>query len=295
MKFLKNLSLNKSKTIKENERIPYQNLYIYYLHGHVTPDKEVFDNNFIGCWQEDEFSFLFFSKPSHDKVNKILSLQPGLNLLDEFQMTYDQWQGGKLHAFKVGRFHITPPWQSPSRGQDSDPNELSIVLDPGVVFGTGAHPTTHNCLEALELVFARESPGSVLDLGTGTGLLAIAASRLGCPKTLAVDLNLLAVNTAKKNIRLNRLQDSVLAVQGRAEDFIDSPSDLVIANIHYDVMKHLIAAQGFLAKKWFILSGLLRTQARDIADRISRPPVQIIKKWEQDGIWFTFCGRIGNS
>ena len=295
MKFLQNLSPNPGKTIKKNERIPYQDLYIYYLHGQVTPDKEVFDRNFIGCWQEDEFSFLFFSKPSHDKVKKILSSQPRLSLLDEFEMTYDEWQGGKLSPFKVGRFWIAPPWQLPLSHQDSDCQELSIALDPGVVFGTGTHPTTNNCLEALELVFGRESPGSALDLGTGAGLLAIAASRLGCPKTLAVDLNLLAVHTAKKNIRLNRLQDSVLAVQGRAEDFIDSPSDLVIANIHYDVMKHLIVAQGFLAKKWFILSGLLRTQARDIADRISRHPIQIIKKWEQDGIWHTFCGRIGNS
>jgi ribosomal protein L11 methyltransferase len=122
-------------------------------------------------------------------------------------------------------------------------------------------------------------------------LLALAASRLGSEKTLAVDLNFLAVNTAQKNIRLNRLQDTVLAVQGRAEDFIDSPSDLVIANIHYEVMKPLIRAQGFFAKKWFILSGLLRTQARDIAFSLSRHPVQIIKEWEQDGVWHTFCGK----
>ncbi len=295
MKFLQNLSPNKGQTIEKIERTPYQNLYIYYLQGQVTPDKEVLDNDFIGCWQEDEFSFLFFSKPSHDKVKKILSSQSGLNLLDEFQMTYDEWQGGKLSPFKVGRFWITPPWHSSSIRQDLASERLSIVLDPGVVFGTGTHSTTHNCLEALELVFGRANCESAIDLGTGTGVLAIAASRLGCPKILAVDLNLLAVSTTQRNIKLNRLQDSVLAVQGRAEDFIDSSSDLVIANIHYDVMKHLIASQGFLAKKWFILSGLLRSQAKDIAAKISRLPAQVIKTWDQDGIWYTFCGRIGDS
>lgn len=221
-----------------------------------------------------------------------MNSQPRLTLLDEFQMTYEQWQGGRLTPFKAGRFFIAPPWQPLRNHQDADQEELPIILDPGVVFGTGTHPTTNNCLEALELVFNRECPGSALDLGTGTGLLAIAASRLGCPQTLAVDLNLLAANTALKNIRLNRLQDSVLVAQGRAEDFIDSPFDLVIANIHYDVMKHLIDAQGFLTKKWFVLSGLLRTQASDIAYRISRHPAQILKKWEQDGIWHTFFGRI---
>ncbi|MEE8430938.1 MAG: 50S ribosomal protein L11 methyltransferase [Candidatus Desulfatibia sp.] len=109
-------------------------------------------------------------------------------------------------------------------------------------------------------------------------MLALAAFRLGCSKTLAVDLNFLAVNTALKNVRLNRMQDTVLVIQGLAEDFIDSPCDLVIANIHYDVMKQLVDAQGFFDKEWFILSGLLHTQAIDIAYRLSRHPFQIIKK-----------------
>jgi ribosomal protein L11 methyltransferase len=75
------------------------------------------------------------------------------------------------------------------------------------------------------------------------------------------------------------------------DEFIDSSLDLVIANIHYDVMKHLITSQGFLKKKWFILSGLLRSQARDIRFRLSRQPVRILKTWEGDGIWHTFFGE----
>ena len=272
--------------------IPYKDLHIYYLHGHVPPASQTFDSNFIGCWQEEEFSFLFFSKPSRNQVENMLRAQPQLNLLDEFQMTYEQWQGSKISPFRVGRFHIAPPWQIPWSEANVSPKELPIVLDPGVVFGNGMHPTTSDCLEALELAFDLGNPASALDLGTGTGLLAIAASRLGCSRILGIDLNFLAVQTALKNVRYNRLQDSVLIVQGKAEDFIDSPSDLVIANMHYDVTKHLIDAQGFPAKKWFILSGLLRTQARDIADRISRHPAKIIKKWERNGIWHTFLGKI---
>ncbi len=74
------------------------------------------------------------------------------------------------------------------------------------------------------------------------------------------------------------MQNTVLVIQELAEDFIDSPYDLVIANIHYNVMKHLVGAQGFLDKECFILSRLLHTQARDIACRLSRHHVQIIKK-----------------
>ena len=172
-------------------------------------------------------------------------------------------------------------------------NQLSILLDPGVVFGAGTHTTTQDCLNALELVFSREKIESALDLGTGTGLLALAASRLGCKNILAVDFNFLAARTALRNVRLNQLQDHIIIVQGRAEDFIDSPSDLVIANIHYDVMKHLIASPGFFNNKWFILSGLLRSQARDLLYELSKNRVRIVKKWERDGIWHTFLGKTG--
>ncbi|OEU64492.1 MAG: hypothetical protein BBJ57_01980 [Desulfobacterales bacterium PC51MH44] len=280
------------KNQEEYLESPYKDLYIYYLEGQLKPDKKLFDNGFIGNWQEDEFSFLFFSKPSRREVENMLSAQTSLTLIDEFYMTYDQWQGGKSAPFKIGRFCIVPPWQRPSEKMNAAPEELTIVLDPGVVFGAGTHTTTHDCLEALELVFSRERVESVLDLGTGTGLLALAASCLGCKSALAVDLNFLAANTALKNVRLNHLEDIILVVQGRAEDFIDSSSDLVIANIHYDVMQHLITSQGFLSKKWFILSGLMRGQARDLVYKLSWQPVQILKKWEHDGIWHTFFGKI---
>ncbi len=282
--------------IKDQEKsraIPYKDLYIYYLQGRLKPDKKIFGNNFIGNWQEDEFSFLFFSKPSRDEVKKMLTSHPGLTLLDEFYMTYDQWQGGKITPFKVGRFSIVPSWQKQCKKMNSCRNELPIILDPGVVFGTGTHTTTQDCLKALELVFSREKIESVLDLGTGTGLLALAASRLGCKNIIAVDFNFLAASTALRNVRLNQLEDRIIIVQGRAEDFIDSPSDLVIANIHYDVMKRLITSPGFFSNKWFILSGLLRSQARDLLYELSRNRLRIVKKWERDGIWHTFLGKTG--
>jgi ribosomal protein L11 methyltransferase len=280
------------KAQEESGDIPYKNLYIYYIQGRLKANKNNFSNHFIGNWQEDEFSFLFFSEPSRTEVEKILSSQPYLILIDEFYMTYDQWQGEKISSLKIGRFRIVPPWQRQWKKMKSCLKELPIILDPGVVFGTGAHTTTHDCLQALEIVFSREKVKSALDLGTGTGLLALAASRLGCKSILAVDFNFLAASTALRNVHLNRLEDTVLVVQGRAEDFIDSASDLVIANIHYDVMQHLVNSRGFLSKKWFILSGLMRSQARDLVYKLSCQPVQILKKWEHDGIWHTFFGKI---
>ena len=274
----------------------YKDLYIYYLKGHLSSDSEIFYKDFIGNWEEDEFSFLFFSRPSKKKVEKFLNTQPHLTLLDNYHMTYDNWHGETLAPFRAGRFFITHPGDKirndPDTGSDTGPDEFHITLDPGVVFGTGAHATTYNCLEALDLAFSSSKMQSALDLGTGSGVLAIAAARLGCKKILAVDRNLLAARTAQKNIQLNNVIENVMVIQGSAEIFIDNPADLVIANIHFDVMKKLLNSEGFLLKKWFILSGLLRSQAEDAAYTLKQKGAKIIKKWERDGIWHTFFGKI---
>ena len=267
---------------------PYRNLYIYYLSGTFHPNQDFDPAHFIGVWHEAQSSFLFFTQPQMALVEKTVNRQPDLELLDHFHMTYDQWQGGEILPFCLGRFTITPPWLA------ADPvnTDSTIILDPGVVFGNGSHPTTQDCMQALQLALADQTMRAVLDLGTGTGLLAVAAARLGCPNVLAVDLTLLAAQTACRNVRHNRLTDQILVVQGDAEKFIDFTSDLVVSNIHYDVMKNLIATPGFLKKKRFILSGLMRSEAAHIESTLADMPVEIIRRWNRDDIWHTFYGRI---
>jgi ribosomal protein L11 methyltransferase len=262
-------------------------LYIYYLEGCLQNTAENFGRHFIGNWEEDGYSFLFFSKPSPGIVNKIVNRQPQLTILDKYHMTYDEWQGEKLSSFQAGRFKIIPPWMN----IDSDSSSPTIILDPGVVFGTGLHPTTHDCLIAIETLFQEYQPESVIDLGTGTGILSLAAAKLGAKKILAVDKNLLAVKTAYNNIRLNRMHPRIMALQGSAENLIRCSADLVIANIHYDVMRQLIDIPEFLEKKAYILSGLLRSQANSILHRLSRYPINLLKKWKQNAVWYTLLGR----
>jgi len=281
-----------SSNEKQFNTPPYKDLYIYYLKGHLVSDSKIFCKDFIGNWEEDEFSFLFFSRPSKKKVNDLLIAQPHLTLLDNYHMTYDDWHGEPLAPFRAGRFLITHPWDKISQNSDTGPGEFHITLDPGVVFGTGTHTTTYNCLEALELAFSGSQVKSALDLGTGSGVLAIAAAKLGCKKVLAVDRNLLAARTAQKNIKLNKVNESVLVIQGPAEIFIDNHADLVIANIHFDVMKNLLNSKGFLSKKWFILSGLLRSQSENALFTLKQKGAKIVKQWNYDGIWHTFFGKI---
>jgi ribosomal protein L11 methyltransferase len=270
---------------------PYEELFIYYLKGRLALSDQKFQNNYIGTWEEEDDSILFFSTSADRQIENLLHRQPHLEVVDSYRMPYNQWLGEKFTTFEHGAFRIMPPWEVTEDRVNSCTDKLPILLDPGLVFGTGTHPTTRDCLEALELAAGSRPISSVLDLGTGTGLLALAAARLGCERIVGIDLNHLAAKTAGRNVRLNQLENRILIARGRAQEMIAYPTDLLIANIHYDVMQHLIMSEGFLAKKRFILSGLMRSEAKHIANILQRYPVKILKQWTQNGIWHTIYGE----
>lgn len=265
---------------------PDSRLFIYYIGGTVPAHHLIEAENYIGNWVEDDFSFLFFTEPSKETVQDILTEFPQLTLLDEYEMTYAQWQGGVIEPIRIGRFLLNPTWIKASPGE----NEVAITLDSGVVFGNGTHPTTQACLEAIEIACAGKKANTMLDLGSGTGVLALAAAKLGCEKVLAVDYNYLATQTARVNVSLNNLEDKILVINGRAEQHTSIGTDLLVANIHYDVMKDLIRTEGFHLQKWFVLSGLLTSEAEKVLKYLRTQPVLILKKWNQDDIWHTILG-----
>ena len=279
---------------------PYRRLHIYYLEGELDPTTPPCEG-YLGAWVEEGCSFLFFSRPCKPVVEDLLQSNPQIALVDAYQMSYEQWQGAQPAAMRLGAFRITPPWlpsqnaaqTSAGTGGESAPAAHELILDPGVVFGNGTHATTRDCLGALEIACRPNPPERVLDLGTGTGLLALAAAALGCRCILAVDNNFLAARTARTNVRLNQMERRVLVVQGAAQALIPPRIDLLVANIHYEVMGQIIASSHFTARKRFILSGLLRSEGRDIVDRLRHKGARIHKQWERDGIWHTYYGEIG--
>jgi ribosomal protein L11 methyltransferase len=265
---------------------PYKDLHIYYFKERVPLDVITGDEAFIGNWEEEEDSFLFFKQSADRQIRMVLEQHPHLVLSDQFEMTYEQWQGGALAPIRIGNLRIMPAWYTDTDADDT----CTLLLDPGVVFGAGTHPTTRDCLAAVQAAFDRQSIDDVVDLGTGTGLLALAAVQCGARRCVAVDLNRLAVETAMDNVRLNKMVDRIAVVQGNAKNFMDLSCDLVISNIHYDVMRHIIAAPGFRVTKQFVLSGLLRSQAREIEYRLLQGGAKILNTWEREGIWHTFHG-----
>jgi ribosomal protein L11 methyltransferase len=263
---------------------PYNDLYIYLIKGLVPRREEAsLGQSFLGNWVEEDTWFLFFSEPSSSFVSEVLSRHSGLQLLEQYHFSYEEWQGAFSEPLKIDRFLIVPPWVDAVEA----PGETKILLDPGLVFGTGLHASTRDSLKALSYVHSVFPVKKVVDLGTGTGVLALASALLGAEDVLAIDLNPLCVKTAKTNVQLNRLESRIEVKEGRAEDFGEIPADLMLANIHWDVLKSLLAKENFRKNQWVVLSGLMRSHARDLESDLARYGLRIVKTWEDEATWYT--------
>ncbi|WP_097148648.1 50S ribosomal protein L11 methyltransferase [Ureibacillus acetophenoni] len=136
------------------------------------------------------------------------------------------------HPVKISeRFTIVPTWED---YKPVSTDELIIELDPGMAFGTGTHPTTVMCLQALEKVV--KSGDSVVDVGTGSGVLAIGAALIGAGKVHALDLDEVAVKSAQENVELNKVNDVVEVFHGNLLDSINEPADVVVGNLLAEII-----------------------------------------------------------
>ncbi len=163
-----------------------------------------------------------------------------------------------------GRLHVRPPWSAPVGATAAGAGAVDIVIDPNQAFGTGAHHTTRLCLEAL---LALEPGGPLVDLGCGSGVLAIAAARLGWSPVLGIDHEHEAVIAARENAAVNGVPD----VEVRHGDLLHgggpAPSaPTVVANLLRPLLEH-IACVGFAGEPPNVLvaSGLLRGEADGVA------------------------------
>jgi ribosomal protein L11 methyltransferase len=263
---------------------PYNDLYIYLIKGLVPRSEEAsLGQSLLGNWVEEDTCFLFFSEPSSSLVSEVLARHPDLQLLENYHFSYEEWQGAFSAPLRIDRFLIVPPWTEAVEGE----GETKILLDPGLVFGTGLHASTRDSLKALSYVHSRFAVRNVVDLGTGTGVLALASALLGAQQVLAVDLNPLCVNTARKNVQLNGLEARIEVKEGRAEECAEVPADLMLANIHWDVLKTLLGKEGFRKHPWIVLSGLMRSHARDLEADLARYGLRIVEAWEDEATWYT--------
>lgn len=263
---------------------PYRELHIYEVEGHVANIPSKWSSlGFLGCWHEGGYSFLFFSTARKEVVERFLAQHHTGRIRDISAIPYEDWEAGEpLKPFRVGPLLVAPPWErvEPKAG------EQLLILDSGVSFGSGHHASTRTCLELLVGLYEQACPRSVLDLGTGSGILAMAAARLGAEHVLAVDVQPLAVETARANVRVNRLGGRVEVRLGDAMQFVEEPAELMMANLTYEVLVELLSRPGLYEKSWYILSGVVGTQIHGLKERLALTQLRV-KRVRSENFWFS--------
>lgn len=172
----------------------------------------------------------------------------------------DDWETAwqkNWHAMAIGkRFCVRPPFREPLTG-----DYIDIVLDPGMAFGTGQHATTQLCLMAIERYCETKAPQSMLDMGAGSGLLAIAAGKLGAKGIVAIDNDPVSVEASRVNAEINGVE-----LEPRLDDTPPYQAfDLVAANILAGPLIDMAPKLTRCVGDRLILSGLLREQAEPVA------------------------------
>lgn len=178
---------------------------------------------------------------------------------------------------------IKPTWEE----YDSLPGDLVIELDPGMAFGTGTHPTTTMCLEVLERYI--RGGEVVYDVGTGSGILAVAAAKLGADRVRAMDIDDVAVRAATQNAAANGVSGLVEVCRNNLLEGITEPADIIIANIVADVILKVCPDAARLTKKGglFITSGIIGHRADEVAEELKKLGFRLQdRKEERDWVLF---------
>ena len=154
-----------------------------------------------------------------------------------------------------------------------------------MAFGSGYHASTKGALILLERLYRQFIPPTVLDLGTGTGILSIAALKMGTETAYSLDYNHLAVETARRNRALNGLENRMHLWMGEARDFLYLQTDLLIANLYFQVLEELTQRKDFYSRPYYLLSGLLGNESHLLQERLRGRLTQVDQY--QENFWFT--------
>ncbi|GLB46927.1 ribosomal protein L11 methyltransferase [Philodulcilactobacillus myokoensis] len=228
--------------------------------------------------------------PKSSVESKIKSLKHQVKGLNQFGLNpgkyqistsiVDDQQWGiawekNYHVTKITRFlTIVPSWQT---YHVQMPGEIVLKLDPKRAFGTGIHPTTQLTLQLMEASIHGEE--HVLDVGTGSGILSIAAVKLGAKEAKGFDVTDDSITSAKRNVKLNHVSDKVIISTNNLLDHINEHADLIVANMLTKFILPLIpqANKNLKNDGLFIISGIINTDLTTILDQLTENHFQIIE------------------
>jgi len=210
--------------------------------------------------------------------NQTFSLQSGSEVkMEDWSESWKQ----NFSTFHIGgRLVVRPSWEDYIPQAD----EVVIEIDPGMAFGTGTHGTTQLCLETIaEILNYSDPPVNMLDVGTGSGILALGAAALGCPEIIANDIDPIACHVARENIEKNHYAEQVEISETPLEE-LPGQFELIVANIlaeenirlRHDLFEHLSPGG------WLVLSGVLQEKEQLVRDGFSDLPLEFFPSRYQD-------------
>lgn len=195
----------------------------------------------------------------------------------------DEWATAWKQFFKpmsIGRIVIKPSWEI----YEERPNDLVVEIDPGMAFGTGNHPTTKLCLLALQDYISGGE--TMLDMGTGSAILAIAGVKLGASNAVGLDIDPVAVEAAQENVKRSGMEDLIKIELADSPNAFDGNADIVTANIIANV---IIAMADDLSAKVkpggkLIASGIIQERAEEVQNRLERAGLRLLED-RREGEW----------
>ena len=228
----------------------------------------------------------------NEKVEEIKAL--GIDVGEgkvEFEKMYEEdWANNWKKYYKpskVGeKIVVKPIWEE----YEAKDEELVVELDPGMAFGTGEHETTRMCIQALEKYVQKDS--TVFDVGCGSGILAIAAAKLGAKLAVGVDLDPVAVESAKENVGFNNI-DNIEILHGNLIEVIDGKADIVVANIIAEIICILTEDVSRVIKPngYFITSGIIHDRVEMVTNKLEECGFEVVKV-NKDGEWNCIIAKL---
>jgi len=261
-------------------------LFIYEIENELPNPLPDAPKSLIGVWNEENFTYVFFLEPEDRYVADLCS-RFEMIVSSRHDMKYRDWQEG----LPEGGLNICGIRFVPDHEHIYDSN--SIILDPSVVFGDGNHPTTRTCVEFMVEIINTGGVKSAIDFGSGSGILSLVAGKLGLDRVVAVDRNLLAVQSTRKNVSLNGMTEIIKTCEGEARIFMEDRYDLVLANLPFTVLRDLAVLKEAAKNRIWIVSGINQEQS-EILKTLFVEQGFVITRERANPPWVTFVAAEKN-
>ncbi|AVQ99416.1 ribosomal protein L11 methyltransferase [Oceanobacillus iheyensis] len=270
--------------------------------AHATPFGEVFELDPSEYPEEGVYikAYLpvnsFFGETVEEikqAINELMlyDIDLGKNQISLSEVNEEEWATAWKKYYKPvkisKRITITPTWEE---YEPVTSDEIIIELDPGMAFGTGTHPTTVLSIQALEQFLAVGD--DVIDVGSGSGVLSIAAALLGAEKVDAFDLDDVAVTSTRLNAKLNKLGEKIHTKQNNLLDHVNDQADVIVSNILAEIIVRFVddAWRNLKSGGYFITSGIIQNKKQLVKDKLEEQGFTIFQVNELED-WVSIVAR----